>query len=613
MSKPTIKRRIARFRRKCLFFLFNAKNKASVHSLGAYQSWILLHEDNLTRHLKKAPRIIRSWPEEKRPFFSIILPVYNTEKSLLNRAIESVREQVYPHWELCISDDASTESYIRPLLEEWMAKDKRINVVFRQENGHISINSNNALEIASGDYCVLMDHDDELRPHSLFEAAKVISNKPETLFIYSDEDKIDSEGNRSEPHFKSSWNPDLLYAQNYLNHLTILKTSRLREVGAWRVGYEGSQDHDLYLRFLHDVDIEKIIHIPQILYHWRAIEGSAALTSSEKNYTHKAGIKALTDHLQNVNAQAKVSMTKSEQYYRIKWPVPADPPLVSLIIPTKDFAKMTQVCVESILEKTTYPNYEIIIVNNNSEKEETFAFFETIQRKSTRVRIIDYTKPFNYAAINNYAVERAAGEVIGLVNNDIEIINEGWLTEMVSQAIRPEIGCVGAKLYYPNNTIQHAGVILGVGGVAGHSHKYFPRNAPGYFSRLQLTQNLSAVTAALLLVKKSIFKEVEGLNEKHLKVAFNDVDLCLKVMAKGHRNLWTPYAEAYHHESKSRGRDDCSVKMERFHREIKYMQDTWGSLLNNDPYHSPNLTNQHEDFSYCTRPFSPEVSRLARP
>ena len=613
MSKPTIKRRIARFRRKCVFFLFNDKNKASVHSLDAYQSWIALHENDLAEALEKAPQIIAGWPEEKRPFFSIILPVYNTDKGLLNRAIESVREQVYPHWELCISDDASTESYIRPLLEEWMAKDKRINVVFRPKNGHISINSNNALEIASGDYCVLMDHDDELRPHSLFEAAKVISNKPETLFIYSDEDKIDSEGNRSEPHFKSSWNPDLLYAQNYLNHLTILKTSRLREIGAWRVGYEGSQDHDLYLRYLHDVDIEKIIHIPQILYHWRAIEGSAALTNSEKNYTHKAGIKSLTDHLQNVNAQAKVSMTKSEQYYRIKWPVPPDPPLVSLIIPTKDFAKMTQVCVQSILEKTTYPNYEIIIVNNNSEEEETFTFFETIQRKSTRVRVIDYTKPFNYAAINNYAVEHAAGEVIGLVNNDIEIINEGWLTEMLSQAIRPDIGCVGAKLYYPNNTIQHAGVILGIGGVAGHSHKYFPRNAPGYFSRLQLTQNLSAVTAALLLVKKSIFKEVGGLNEKHLKVAFNDVDLCLKVMGKGHRNLWTPYAEAYHHESKSRGRDDCSVKMERFHREIKYMQDTWGDLLNNDPYHSPNLTNQHEDFSYCTRPSSPEVSRLARP
>jgi GT2 family glycosyltransferase len=613
MSKPTIKRRIARFRRKCLLFLFKGKHKASAHSLNTYQRWIELHESHLSEHLEKAPQIIKSWPEKGRPFFSVILPVYNTDKTLLNCAIESVREQVYPHWELCISDDASTEAYIRPLLEEWIAKDKRINVVFRQENGHISINSNNALEIASGDYCVLMDHDDELRPHSLFEAAKVISNKPETLFIYSDEDKIDSEGNRSEPHFKSSWNPDLLYAQNYLNHLTILKTSRLREIGAWRVGYEGSQDHDLYLRYLHDVDIEKIIHIPQILYHWRAIEGSAALTNSEKNYTHKAGIKALTDHLQNVNAQAKVSMTKSEQYYRIKWPVPPDPPLVSLIIPTKDFAKITQVCVESILEKTTYPNYEIIIVNNNSEEEETFTFFKTIQRKSTRVRVIDYTKPFNYAAINNYAVEHAAGEVIGLVNNDIEIINEGWLTEMLSQAIRPEIGCVGAKLYYPNNTIQHAGVILGIGGVAGHSHKYFPRNAPGYFSRLQLTHNLSAVTAALLLVKKSIFKEVGGLNEKHLKVAFNDVDLCLKVMGKGHRNLWTPYAEAYHHESKSRGRDDCSVKMERFHREIKYMQDTWGDLLNNDPYHSPNLTNEHEDFSYCTRPSAPEVSWLARP
>ena len=557
-----------------------------------------MNEGNLAKKIKKATQIIRGWPEEKRPLFSIILPVYNTDGQLLDRAIQTVRKQAYPYWELCISDDASSAPHIRPLLEKWVKKDERIQVFFRKENGHISANSNSALELATGDYCVLMDHDDELRPHSLFEAAKVIIEKPDTLFIYSDEDKIDREGNRKDPHFKSPWNPDLFHAQNYLNHLTVLKTSRLKEIGGWRVGYEGSQDHDLYLRFLYEIDKNQITHIPKVLYHWRAIEGSAALGNSEKSYAHDAGIKALSDHFHGINTDIKVLEVQNGQYYRIQYPLPVMPPLVSLIIPMKDLAEITQVCVESIFKKTLYPNYEILIINNNSEEEKTFAFLDELQRKSSRVRVIDYEKPFSYSAINNYAVTHARGEVIGLVNNDMEIINEGWLTEMVSHAIRPDIGCVGAKLYYPDDTIQHAGIILGIGGVAGHSHKYYPQDGHGYFSRLQLTQNLSAVTAALLIVKKSIFEEVGGLNEQHLKIAFNDVDFCLRIMSKGYRNLWTPFAEAYHHESKSRGFEDSPEKIERFQREIKYMRDTWEDTLDNDPYYSPNLTKDSEDFSY---------------
>jgi glycosyltransferase involved in cell wall biosynthesis len=597
---PT-KKKIARLRRRLLFWLFNGKSKSKVHSAKTYREWMRLHENDLAQQLKVASTLIVGWPEEKRPLFSIIFPVYNTDSHLLDRAIETVIDQVYPHWELCISDDASTEAHIGPLLEKWAQKDDRIKVHYRDKNGHISANSNSALDLAVGDYCVLMDHDDELRPHSLFEVAKVIIEKPETLFIYSDEDKIDHEGNRKDPHFKSSWNPDLLYVQNYLNHLTMLKTSRLREIGGWRIGYEGSQDHDLYLRFLRGINKEHIVHIPKILYHWRATEGSTANSHKEKSYSHDAGLRSLKDYFTHVDSSVKVSSSQNSSYYRVHYPLPANPPLVSLIVPMRDMAKMTKACVESILRNTCYPNYEILIVNNNSQEEDTFVFLDEIKKRSRRVRIIDYEKPFNFSAINNYAADRAEGEILGLINNDIKILSEGWLEEMVSHALRSQIGCVGAKLYYPNKTIQHAGVILGLGGVAGHSHKQYAKQASGYFSRLKLTQNVSAVTGALMVVKKTIYKEVGGMDEEHLKVAFNDVDFCLKVMELGYRNLWTPYAEAIHLEFKSRGRDDDREKTERFSRETKYMRKRWGDILDNDPYYSPNLTRYRDDFGYLTK------------
>jgi glycosyltransferase involved in cell wall biosynthesis len=563
-----------------------------------YLNWIHFKECELPQLLANASSVINSWPREKRPLFSIILPVYNTDEDLLERAIATVIGQVYSHWELCISDDASTTPHIRPLLQRWAQKDPRIKIHFCEENGHISANSNSALDMATGGYCVLMDHDDELRPHSLFEVAKVIMKKPETIFIYSDEDKIDREGNRKDPHFKSSWNPDLFHAQNYLNHLTVLKTSRLREIGGWRIGYEGSQDHELYLRFLHDVDANQITHIPKILYHWRAVAGSAAMNPSEKDYAHAAGIRALNDYFNTVDSKIKVCDSDGAHCYRIVYPLPKTPPLVSLIIPMRDLAEITQACVESILEKTDYPNYEILIVNNNSEEEKTYTFLSDIQRNSSRVRVIDYIKPFNYSAINNYAVDCARGEIVGLVNNDIEIINEGWLTELVSHVMRDEVGCVGAKLYYPDNSIQHAGIILGLHGLAGHSHKNTPRKDPGYFRRLQVTQAISAVTAAMLLVKKSLYKDVGGLNDDNLKVAFNDVDFCLRVSNKGYRNIWTPYAEAYHHESKSRGDDHSGGKLKRFRSEVRYMHETWGDVLKLDPYHSPNLKKNKDNFTF---------------
>ena len=529
---------------------------------------------------------------------SIIMPVYNTPEKYLRLCIDSVRAQSYPHWELCIADDKSSKPHVRRVLTEYQKKDDRIKVVFRTQNGHISRASNSALNLCSGTYVALLDHDDSLPEHALFFMALAIIEHPEAQIFYSDEDKIDINGKRSEPHFKSDWNPDLFYSQNYVSHLGVYKRELLNTIGGFRTGVEGSQDQDLLLRSLPHVKAEQIVHIPKILYHWRTLEGSTAMASGEKTYTTDAGIKALNDYFEkNGPAGIKVEAGLVPNTYRVRWPIPNPAPLVSLLIPTRDRKTITEVAVRSILNKTTYPNYEIIILDNGSTEPETLEWFGAIQQEDPRVQVLRYDHPFNYSAINNFGAKHAKGSLIGLINNDVEVINPAWLTEMVSQALREDIGCVGAKLYYSNDTIQHAGVIIGIGGVGGHSHKYFGGNQHGYFSRLKLIQTVSGVTAACLIVRKSVYDEVGGLDEVNLKVAFNDVDFCLKVREAGYRNLWTPYAELYHHESISRGTEDSPEKQARFRREVEFMQSKWGDTLKLDPFYSPNLTQVREDFS----------------
>ena len=532
----------------------------------------------------------------RKPLISVLMPTYNTPERYLRAAIESVRGQLYPNWELCIADDASTQPHVRKVLQDYARRDARIRLALRKENGHISAASNSALELAKGEFVALLDHDDELAPHALYHVAKAINDHPGARVIYSDEDKIDAEGNRSDPHFKPDWNPDLLQSQNYVSHLGVYAASLVRQVGGFREGFEGSQDYDLLLRCVVRCPDDSIVHVPKVLYHWRILPGSTALGAEQKNYTQQSGIKALQDYYVSRGIQAEVGPGLAPNTYRVRYPIPSPPPLVSLLIPTRDRLDLVRTCVQSILQKTTYSSYEIVILDNQSVEPATLAWFDDI-RKDSRVRVLRYDHPFNFSAINNFGVRQARGEIIGLVNNDIEVISEDWLTEMVSHACRPEIGCVGAKLYYDNDTIQHAGVIIGLGGVAGHSHKYFPRKAPGYFYRLQLVQNLSAVTAACLLVRKEIFEAVGGLNENDLKVAFNDVDFCLKVQAAGYHNLWTPYAELYHHESISRGAEDTLEKQARFASEIAYMKRTWPEQLQSDPAYSVNLTKDREDFS----------------
>ncbi|MFA0056413.1 glycosyltransferase family 2 protein [Vibrio echinoideorum] len=561
------------------------------NDISSYQSWLIRYN---CQEIIDAEEITKNREGMINPLISIILPTYNTEEMYLRACIESVIRQSYENWELCIADDASTDGNVKNLLQEYSLRDKRIKVEYREENGHISAASNTAIDLASGEWLVLLDHDDELNKNALLFVVDSLNKNPHTEFIYTDEDKIDSDGFRCDPHFKPNWNLDLLYSQNYVSHLGVYKSEIVRKISGFRIGYEGCQDFDLLLRYSREINQENIIHIPRVLYHWRIIEGSTAYDASEKPYTTSVGINVLQNHFRELKESVKVEKGKSDNTYKVNWLISSDP-LVSIIIPTYNGFEITKQAIDSILNKTSYPNYEIILVDNNSTEINALNYFDEVC-KHEKVTVLRYPLPFNYSAINNFAVKEAKGDIIGLVNNDIEVINAEWLNEMVSHVLRKDIGCVGAMLYYPNETIQHAGVICGLGGVAGHSHKHFPRHHPGYFRRLELVQNYSAVTAACLLVRKSVFNEVQGLNEKDLTVAFNDVDFCLKVQSAGYRNLWTPYAELYHHESISRGAEDNPEKIARFKQEIKYMQSTWNTRDVADFAYNPNLTKNFEDF-----------------
>jgi len=576
---------------------------------GSYSRWIRLYDTLTPERLAAMRAEAEALP--CKPLISVVMPVYNTPEKLLREAIESVRAQAYPHWEFCIADDASTAPHVRRILNEYARADRRIKVVFREENGHISRASNSALELASGEWIALLDHDDVLRPHALFEVARTINRHPDAELIYSDEDKIDEVGRRFDAFFKPDFSLEMFRSQNYLNHLTVHRTANVRTVGGWRTGFEGSQDYDLNLRIIERIEPHHIRHIPRILYHWRAVSGSTAAGGSEKSYAWEAGRRALEAHVERIGLAASIEEVGGTPFYRLRLSVPPPEPLVSLIVPTRDGLKFLRGCIESIREKTTYANYEIIVVDNGSTDPETLKYLKTISRRRN-TRVLRYDAPFNFSAINNFAVGKAKGSVIGLVNNDIEVISPEWLTEMVSWALQPGVGCVGAKLLYENEAIQHAGIILGIGGVAGHSHKYFDRHSPGYFSRLKIIQNISAVTAACLLVRREIYDEVGGLNETNLKVAFNDVDFCLKVREAGYRNVWTPFAELYHLESVSRGAEDDPVKIARFRSEIAYMQRKWGPALTSDPFYSPNLTLDHENFSLAFPPRVPQAGSIGQ-
>lgn len=530
--------------------------------------------------------------------FSVVVPVYNPDIVYLDAMIQSVQAQSYLNWELCIADDLSRPE-VRDFLTQKAAQDTRIRLVLRNENGHISRATNSAIDVATGDFIALLDHDDLLDPDALLIVADAIAANPTAQILYTDEDKVRMDGERYDPHFKPDWNRDLLYGLNYVSHLGIYATALVKQVGSFRVGFEGAQDYDLLLRCIEQIDDTQIVHIPKVLYSWRAAPGSTAASNDAKPYATAAGIRVLSEHLGRVHGRPIEVVDGPFAFsYRVQWPLDTQP-LVSIIIPTRDRLQLTKAAVDSILAKTDYPNIEIIIVDNGSEEPKTLAWFAQIQCADSRVRVLRDDRPFNYSALNNAAVAQARGEVIALLNNDVTVINRDWLSEMVSLAMRPGTGCVGAKLYYPDGRIQHAGVVIGMGGVAGHAHLLFPGAHSGYFSRLQLRQTYSAVTAACLVVRRDIYLAVGGLNETDLTVAFNDVDFCLNVRAIGYTNVWTPWAELTHYESASRGYEDTPEKISRFQTECAYMKTTWRTNDFPDPCYNSNLTLDRQDFSFA--------------
>lgn len=539
------------------------------------------------------------------PVISVVMPVYNPKPSDLAAAIRSVRNQLYPFWQLCIADDASTDPAVASVLRTAAAKDSRIEVVWRDSNGHISAASNAALTIAKGAFVALLDHDDELSPRALYEVASALADVPDADILFSDEDHIDARGRRSQPYFKPGWNPQLMLGQNLISHLGVYRRALLHRIGGFRIGFEGSQDHDLALRAVAETTDRRIVHIPKVLYHWRQHATQRTFSESALDRCALNGRRAVQEFLARLVPGTRIEPAPGLPiWHRIIYPVPRPEPLVSVIIPTRDQEPLLRRTLQGVLSRTDYPALEVLVVDNGSTDPAALALLADVVR-DPRVRVLPASGPFNYSALNNAAVREAAGSIVLLLNNDVDVIDAGWMREMVSHAVRSETGAVGAKLLYPNGTIQHGGVVTGLGGVAGHMFLGKPRTHPGYFGQLALARNVTAVTGACLMVRRHLFQQVGGLNDVDLPVAFNDIDFCLKLTEAGYGNIWTPFAELYHLESVSRGSDETPEKAARFSREVAYMRQRWGYRLDFDPHWNPNLSLRATDMALA---FPPRVA-----
>ena len=552
----------------------------------AYRRWIAAHDtlsdadrDAIADHITRMA---------DPPLISVVMPAYATPEPLIRAAIESVRAQLYPRWELCIADDGSPGDALWRRLEDYARQDPRIRIARRPANGQIAAATNSALGLATGDFVAFMDHDDLLAEHALYHVAALLERRPDTDLIYSDEDKIDARGRRAQPHFKTEWNADLMLGQNVVNHLAVYRRSLVEELGGVREGFEGAQDHDLALRAAERIGPERIAHIPWVLYHWRWRGRQGSFSRNWAGRCAEAARRAVAEHLARTG-QTGATVTHqpgAARWLRVTRAVPEPRPLVSIIVPTRDRLDLLARCAEGVLQGTDYAPLELMIVDNGSVEPATLAHFEAL-KADPRVRILPAPGPFNFSALMNRAVTEARGEIILLLNNDISMIGRDWLSEMVSHAVRPGVGAVGARLLYPDGTVQHAGVALGIGGVAGHLQLGAPGRHAGYQGHLKLTRNVSAVTAACLAMRRSIWDEVGGMDAERLTVAFNDVDLCLKIRAAGYDIVWTPFAELYHHESASRGLDLEPAAAARFQAEIATMRERWGDVLDNDPFYGP--------------------------
>lgn len=521
-----------------------------------------------------------------QPKFSIIVPVYNTSPQVLAEMVSSVRNQIYENWELCLADDASPQPHVREFLENLSDDKGRIKIVLREKNGGISEATNSALGLADGDYITFLDHDDVLPVHALATMAAYINRHPDADIFYSDEDKLDRKGRRYDHFFKPDWNRERLYGQNYLNHLTVIRASMIRSLGGLRAGVEGSQDYDLVLRAVSSTKAP-IVHVPHILYHWRIYGNAGTFSSTQLERATASARKAITEHFEAAGQEVAVVPAAISHFHRVVRNDPNPWPKVSVIIPSRDHAELLTACLDG-LGRTDYPNIEIILADNGSVQPEARALFEDAKRSGAVV--IDCSGPFNYSWINNRAARIASGEILLLLNNDTEIVDPSWLKEMVRYLLQPDVAAVGAKLLYPDRTIQHAGVVLGVGGLAGHIYVSEREKAAGYAGALGIARDVSCVTAACMAIRKSVFDELGGFNEIDLQVAFNDVDLCIRIRQAGYRIIFTPFAILTHYESKSRGADMTGENFKRFQGEIKYMKERWGKVLRHDPFHNPNLS-----------------------
>jgi GT2 family glycosyltransferase len=525
--------------------------------------------------------------------FSLIMPVHDGEPKLLEASLLSILEQIYPEWELLIITTLPKSDALHKLALSYALKDARIKIIHHTPAGENSSDMGGllgiGLEAAQGNFVACIGSHDQLSVQALYYLAVELTKYPQAYFIYTDNDELTTDYQRINPCFKPDWNPDLIASHNYIGSLAVFHRNRLIEIGGFHAEFEGAEEYEAILRFLNNVPETSIHHIPRVLYHRHVVQQK----NNNSCVSHKAGKKALNQIY--FKTGIRVEDGPRENTYWIKHPLPKQLPLVSIIIPTRDNGSLLKNCIQSIQRKTAYTNWELIIVDNQSVEMETLSYFQLVQRDQ-RIRLIEYNKSFNYSDINNSAAKQAKGEVLAFLNNDVEVIAPNWLTELTSHAMRLGIGAVGAKLLFSNGTIQHAGVVTGIGGIAGHIHKFLDSKAPGYCSRAELTQNLSAVTGACMVVAKHRFEEVGGMSHE-FAVAFNDVDLCLKLITKGYRNIFTPFATLYHHESMTRGRDDTPQKRKIFMREYKLMQEKWGEMLFSDPAYNPNLTLEFEDFS----------------
>ena len=566
---------------------------------GPKEFWIRLHERFEPEEVPYGPWYRAYIPTEETletqrkqkfdysPLISIAVPAYQTPVEFLRQMIESLIVQTYSNWELCIVNASPDNEEMQKVLAEYSAGDSQVRFCNLKENLGIAENTNRAFAMAKGEFVGLLDHDDLLAPNALYEIVKILQDHPQADALYTDEDKVTTElDEHFQPHLKPDFNLDLLRSNNYICHFLVVRRSVVQKAGGFRREFDGAQDYDFIFRCVEKA--REVVHVPEILYHWRTHKASTADNPASKMYAFEAGKRAIEAHLERTGVKGTVSHTPDLGFYRVKYPVQGHP-LVSIIIPNKDEKETLEKCLESIKKNTLYDNYEIIIVENNSGSDEIFRYYRKLS-EDPRIHLLRWKKEFNYSAINNFGVRHAKGDYLLFLNNDVKVIDPDWLSEMLGVCQRQEVGAVGAKLIYPDNTIQHAGCVVGMGGIAGHMFVNMPAERTGYLHKASLLQDMSCVTAACMMMKKNVFLEAGGFTEE-LAVAFNDVDLCLKVRSHGHLIVYDPYVKLYHYESKSRGAEDSEEKVRRFQSEIEYIRSHWIDILKNgDPYYNKNLS-----------------------